>query len=233
MYKILNSTLWPIKDPTIIQLYSLATPNGRKVAIALEELEIPYEAHRVILGAGQQFESEFLEISPNNKIPAIVDPDGPDGNPLALMESAVIIRYLAEKAGGKLIPKDPRLQWECRQWMFFQMASLGPMFGQFGHFYKFAKENCNHPYPLERYETEAKRILSILDKRLENRAYVVDDEFTIADICCYPWVGCLEWGYGAKDYLKLSDYTNVTRWYEACYQRPAVQKGETVCPLDH
>lgn len=211
-----------------IQLYSLATPNGRKVSIALEELGLPYDAHRIDIMAGDQFAPEYVKINPNSKIPSIVDPDGPGGQPFSVMESGAILLYLAEKT-GKLIPKQARERYECLQWLFFQMGGQGPMFGQFGHFYKFAGENCDHPYPKERYTKEVKRLLAVLDRRLEGRSFLVADEYSIADIAAFPWVGCLDWGYGARDELDLKSYSHVEAWHERCAQRPAAVRGAKVC----
>ncbi len=216
--------------PDKIQLYSLATPNGQKVSIALEELGLPYDAHRVDIGKGDQFTPEFKAINPNSKIPAILDPQGPEGKPFPVMESGAILLYLADKT-KKLISQDPRTRWETIQWIFFQMAGVGPMFGQFGHFYKYAKAKCDHPYPIERYSTEAKRLLAVLDKQLEGKDYLVGNEYSIADIATFPWVGCLDWGYNAKDFLQLNQYKNVMEWYKRCSERPAAQRGAKVCPV--
>lgn len=214
-----------------IQLYSLATPNGRKVSIALEELGLPYDAHRIDISKGDQFTDEFIEINPNSKIPAIVDPDGPDGKPLAMMESGAILLYLAEKT-GKLMPSDPRLRNETLQWLFFQMASVGPMFGQFGHFYKYAGDKCDHAYPEERYRNEARRLLGVLNSRLEGRSYLVGNEYSIADIATFPWVGCLDWGYKAQQHLGVDEFENVTAWVARCEEREAVKRGNLVCGFD-
>jgi len=220
---------WPIEHPDRLQLYSLATPNGQKVGIALEELGLPYEAHKVNIGQGDQFTDEFKAINPNSKIPALVDPDGPDGRPLALFESGAILLHLAEKA-GKLLPTDPRRYSECVQWLFFQMANVGPMFGQFGHFYRFAKEKL--PYPIERYTNETRRLLGVLNTRLTSRPYLAGDEYTIADISTFPWVGCLDWGYHATEDLKLKeDFPHVVAWHVRCAERPASVRGAQVCPF--
>ena len=162
---------WPPKDPTIIQLYSLTTPNGVKVSIALEEMNLPYEAHLVSFGSHDQMSPEFLSLNPNNKIPAIIDPNGPNGEPLPLFESGAILLYLAEKT-GKFIPADPAERYECIQWMLFQVGGLGPMFGQFGHFHTVAADKITDPYPYERYLNEAKRLLNVLDGRLQARDYI-------------------------------------------------------------
>lgn len=214
-----------------IQLYSMATPNGQKASIALEEMGLPYEAHFIDIRKGDQFTPEFLAINPNNKIPAIVDPDGPGGKPITLFESGAILIYLAEKS-GKLLPADPRLRYETLQWLFLQVGGIGPMFGQFGHFYKFAREQCEHPYPLERYTNESKRLLGVLEKRLEGREYLVDEQYTIADIATFPWVGCLERIYDAREQLELEGFPNVLSWHERCAGRPAAKRGAVVCAPD-
>ena len=220
---------WPIEYPDRIQLYSLATPNGQKIGIALEELGLPYEAHKVNIQQGDQFTDEFKAFNPNSKIPAIVDPNGLDGQPLAIFESGAILLHLAEKT-GKLLPADPRKRSECIQWLFFQMANVGPMFGQFGHFYRFAKEKL--PYAIERYTNEARRLLGVLETQLTAHDYLIDNEYTIADIATFPWVGCLDWGYNATDDLKLKeDFPRVTTWYARCTERPASVRGATVCPF--
>ena len=220
---------WPIEHPERMQLYSLATPNGQKVSIALEELGVPYEAHKVNILEGEQFTDEFKAICPNAKIPALVDPDGPDGRPLAIFESGAILLHLGEKT-GKLLPTNPRQRSECIQWLFFQMANVGPMFGQFGHFYRLAKEKL--PYAIERYTNEARRLLGVLETRLVGREYLVDNEYTIADIATFPWVGCLDWGYNASDDLKLEEaFPKVMAWYARCTERPASVRGAKVCPF--
>jgi len=220
---------WPIEHPDWIQLYSLATPNGQKVSIALEEAGLPYEAHKVSIGQNEQFTDEFKAVNPNSKIPAIVDPNGPDGKPLAIFESGAVLLYLAEKT-GKLLPRDPRQRSEAIQWLFFQMAGVGPMFGQFGHFYKFAKEKL--PYAIDRYTNEARRLLGVLEKQLTGRAYLIGDKYTIADIATFPWVGCLDWGYNAGADLKLKeDFPQVMAWYARCMERPASVRGAKVCPF--
>lgn len=213
-----------------IQLYSLATPNGQKVSIALEEMEVPYDAHLINIMEGDQFTDEYIRISPNSKIPAIIDPDGPDGEPITLMESGAILIYLAEKS-GKFLSGNPRTRSETLQWLFFQVAHIGPMFGQFGHFYKYAKDACEDPYPVERYSTEAKRLLAVLDKRLDGRKFLVNDEYSIADIAVFPWVGCLDQFYEASEFLGLTNYKNVQQWFERCANRPAAKRGARVCSL--
>ncbi len=215
-----------------IQLYSLATPNGQKVSIALEEMGIPYDAHKIDIMEGDQFSNEFIKINPNSKIPAIVDPAGDNGAPLPIMESGAILVYLAEKS-GKFLPTDPTKRMETLQWLFWQMAGLGPMFGQFGHFTKFADgEAYDLTYGQERYTKEAKRLLAVLEKQLKGKKYIVGDEITIADFAIMPWVVCLDVHYGAKETLSLDTYKEISRWRDDILARPAVQKGMTVCGFD-
>lgn len=213
-----------------IQLYSLATPNGQKASIALEEMGLPYEAHRIDITKGDQFKPEFLKINPNNKIPAIVDPEGPDGKPLAIMESGAILIYLAEKS-GKFLSTDPRLRSETLQWLFFQVGGVGPMFGQFGHFFKHAADKCDHPYPKQRYTDETKRLLGVLDKRLEGRSYLVGDEYSIADMATVPWVNALSDFYEADAQLGLKTFKNVNAWTKRVSERPKTAAGMKVCAL--
>jgi len=210
-----------------IELYSLGTPNGQKISVALEEMGLPYNAHKVDIMNGDQFKPEFIKINPNSKIPAIVDPEGTDGKPLSIMESGAILLYLAQKS-KKFYPEDPRLQSEVLQWLFFQVGGVGPMFGQFGHFFKYAKEKCDHPYPVERYTNEAKRLLKVLDTRLEGKQFLVGEEYTIADMATMPWVYCLEVFYEAKDHLGLSDFKNVNAWKERLLDRPKTSRGMEV-----
>lgn len=211
-----------------LQLYSLATPNGQKASIALEEMGLDYEAHTVNIMDGVQFEDWYVKINPNSKIPALVDPDYNGG--LAIMESGAILLHLAEKA-QKFIPMDAILRSECLQWLFFQVGSIGPMFGQFGHFYKYAKDKCDHTYPVERYTKETKRLLKVLDKRLADNDYLVANEVTIADFATAPWVMCLDRFYKASETLELESFNNINRWLKALNQRPAFQKGLEICPL--
>jgi GSH-dependent disulfide-bond oxidoreductase len=212
-----------------LQLYSLATPNGQKVSVALEEMGLPYEAHRVNILKGEQFHPDFVKINPNSKIPALVDPDA-EGGPLCLMESGAILLYLAEKT-GLFLPKDTRGRAEVLQWLFFQMAGVGPMFGQFGHFYVYAGEKCNHPYPLERYAKESQRLLGVLDKQLADKPFIAGAQYSIADMAIAPWVHCLSHFYKADVILELQRYTHVQRWLGSFLARPAVQKGMLVCKL--
>lgn len=214
---------WPPQHPGRIQLYSFGTPNGRKVSIALEEMELPYEAHRIDILVGDQLDEDYVRINPNSKIPTIVDPSGPSGEPIAIMESGAILLYLAEKT-GKLLPAEPALRWEAIQWLFFQMASVGPYFGQFGHFFKFARDKTSDEYALERYANETKRLLGVLDRRLEGREFLVGGALTVADVATVPWIKGLEF-YGSEERLELARFTNVLAWVERCWSRPAFQRG--------
>jgi len=212
----------------MIHLYSLATPNGQKVSVALEELRLAYTPHTINILKGEQFTPDFVVLNPNSKIPVLVDEEGPNGSTVTIVESGAILLYLAEKTGG-LLSTDPVLRMETIQWLFFQMANIGPMFGQFGHFFKYAKDRCLDPYPLERYTTEAKRLLTLLDSRLANREWIVGEAYSIADIAIFPWVECLGQFYNAGEQLQLSEYSNVQEWLKRCLARPAVQRGMTVC----
>lgn len=213
-----------------IKLYSLATPNGQKVSVALEEMEIAYEAHTINIMEDDQFTPEFVSINPNSKIPAIVDLEGPEGKPHNVFESGAILLYLAEKT-GKFLPKEPAKRSETIQWLFFQMGGVGPMFGQFGHFYKYAKDKCDHPYPVERYTKEAKRLLGVIDKQLEGKSFLIGDEYTIADMSIFPWVICLDKFYEAKEHLELAKFKNVHSWIERILMRENSRKGLEVCSL--
>jgi len=215
---------WPARHPERIQLYSLPTPNGVKISIALEELGVPYEPHLVSFEKDDQMSPEFLSLNPNNKIPAIIDPDGPGGKPLALFESGAILFYLAEKT-GRLIPADAAGRYETLQWVMFQMGGIGPMFGQVGFFTKFGGKDFEDKRPRDRYVNEAKRLLRVLDKRLEERRWIMGDEFTIADIATFPWVRNLVGFYEAGDLVEFSRYANVKRVLDAFVERPAVKAG--------
>ncbi|RYE58454.1 MAG: glutathione S-transferase, partial [Hyphomicrobiales bacterium] len=188
---------WPAAHPDLLQLYSWPTPNGVKVSIMLEETGLPYEAHAIQIGKNETWTPEFLALNPNGKIPAIIDPNGPGGKPLALFESGAILLYLAEKT-GKFLPADPALRYETIQWVFFQMAAIGPMFGQVGFFHKFAGREFEDKRPLERYSAESRRLLDVLEKRLETRQWIMDD-YSIADIATLGWVRNLVGFYGAGD----------------------------------
>lgn len=220
-------TRWKPAHPDRIQLYSLATPNGKKAAIALEELDLPYEAHRIHIGEGDQFDPEYVAINPNSKIPAIIDPEGPDGTPITIMESGAILHYLARKT-GRLLPTDARGENQVMQWVFFQVGSVGPMFGQMGHFAKFAKGQTDD-YGERRYTKEVRRLLKVLDDRLEGRDWLVD-AFSIADIATVPWVTAIHF-YEVEDAVGWEDVHNVRRWVERFEARPAVQRGAAVTPF--
>lgn len=215
---------WPARYPDRLQLYSFPTPNGVKISIALEEIGLPYEAHMVNILKNETWTPDFLSINPNGKIPAILDPDGPGGKPLALFESGAILLYLAEKS-DKLIPTDPALRYETIQWVFFQMGGIGPMFGQLGFFYKFAGKDIADKRPLERYRDESKRLLGVLDTRLEGREWVMGDQFTIADISMLGWVRTLKVFYEAGEILGMDTFRNAIRWLDQGLARPAVQRG--------
>ncbi|MBB3009667.1 glutathione S-transferase N-terminal domain-containing protein [Cupriavidus alkaliphilus] len=215
---------WPAQHPDRIQLYSLPTPNGVKVSIMLEETGLPYEPHLVRFDTDDQLSPEFLSLNPNNKIPAILDPQGPGGKPLALFESGAILLYLADKS-GKLIPADPALRYETIQWVMFQMGGIGPMFGQLGFFHKFAGKDYEDKRPRDRYAAESRRLLKVLEQRLEGRAWIMGDEYTIADIATLPWVRNLVGFYEAGDLVGFKDFVNVRRVLDAFVQRPAVVTG--------
>ena len=204
----------------MIDLYTWSTPNGRKVSVMLEECGLPYRVHTVNIGAGEQFKPEFLALNPNNRIPAIVDPEGPDGKPLQLFESGAILVYLSAKAGGRFLPKTDRGKWIALQWLMFQMGGVGPMFGQAHHFMRAKKDEI--PYGSERYGAEAKRLYGVLEKRLSQTAYLAD-EYSIADIATYPWVARHEWHR-----VDLAAFPAVKRWYDTIGARPAVVRGMAV-----
>ncbi len=215
---------WPPRHPQRIQLYSLPTPNGVKVSILLEETGLPYEAHRVDFGANDQTSPEFLSLNPNNKIPAILDPNGPGGRPLPLFESGAILIYLAEKT-GQLLSKDPAQRYETLQWLMFQMGGVGPMFGQLGFFHKFAGKDFEDKRPRDRYVAESARLLGVLNQRLEGRSWIMGDDFSIADIAIFPWVRNLVTHYNAGDLVGYERFPNVARVLEAFVARPAVGRG--------
>ncbi|CAB3827600.1 glutathione binding-like protein [Achromobacter mucicolens] len=218
---------WPAQHPDRIQLYSLPTPNGVKASIMLEETGLPYEVHRVAFDTKDQFTPEFLSLSPNNKIPAILDPNGPDGKPLGLFESGAILVYLASKA-GQFIPADAAGRFETLQWVMFQMGGIGPMFGQLGFFHRFAGKDYEDKRPRDRYVDESKRLLTVLDQRLQGRDWVMGDQYTIADIAIFPWVRNLVGFYDAGDLVGFSSFKNVARVLDAFVARPAVAKGLTI-----
>ena len=215
---------WPARHPERLQLYSSPTPNGVKVSIMLEEIGLPYEPHYVDLGKDETWTPEFLSLNPNGKIPAILDPDGPGGKPLGLFESGAILLYLAEKT-GKLLPQDAARRYETIQWVFFQMAAIGPMFGQVGFFHKFAGRDIADKRPLERYANESRRLLGVLDKRLSGRDWIMGADYTIADVATLGWVRNLVGFYGAGDLVGYADFKQVAAWLERGLARPAVQRG--------
>ena len=221
---------WPPQHPDRLQYYGLPTPNGVKVSIMLEEVGLPYEAHLVNIMAGESHTPEFLSLNPNGKIPAILDPDGPGGRPLALFESGAILVYLAEKT-GKLLPADPAARYETLAWVMWQMGAVGPMFGQVGFFHKFAGKDYEDKRPRDRYVAEAKRLLGVLDSRVADREWVMGGDFTIADVSLLGWVRNLVGFYDAGELVGFSDYPAVAGWLERGLARPAVQRGLAVPSL--
>jgi len=215
---------WSAAHPDRLQLYSLPTPNGVKVSIMLEEIGLPYEAHLVDFNKDDQKTPEFLSLNPNGKIPAIIDPNGPGGQPLGLFESGAILQYLAEKT-GKLIPADPARRWQVIQWVHFQMAFVGPMFGQVGFFHKFAGKDYEDKRPRDRYVGESKRLLGVMDQHLDGRQWFMDDDYTIADISMLGWVRNLIGFYGARELVAFDTFRNVGAWLQRGLARPAVQRG--------
>jgi len=218
---------WPARHPERLQLYSLPTPNGQKVSIMLEETGLPYEPHRVGFDTNDQLSPEFLSLNPNNKIPAILDPDGPGGRPLPLFESGAILFYLAQKT-GQFIPPDPAGRYETLQWLMFQMGGIGPFFGQVGFFSKFAGKDYEDKRPRDRYVAEAKRLLAVLEQRLTGRSWIMGDACTIADIAVFPWVRTLINFYEAGELVGIAGFPNVTRVLEAFTARPAVIRGSEI-----
>ncbi len=219
------TTRWPAANPGVIQLYSYPTPNGVKVSIALEELGLVYEPHLVTLSDTDVRSAEFLSLNPNNKIPAILDPVGPDGTPLALFESGAILIYLAEKT-GKLLGASAADKYRVIQWVMFQMGGVGPMFGQLGFFHKFAGKDIDDPRPKARYVTEAQRLLAVVEKQLAGQDWIAGD-FSIADIALAPWLNALDF-YGAQDITGWADLKNVPAYVDRFYARPAVQTGKSI-----
>jgi len=215
---------WPARHPDRLQLYSLPTPNGVKVSIMLEETGLPYEAHLVSFEANEQLSPEFLSLNPNNRIPAILDPDGPGGKPLPLFESGAILIYLADKT-GQLLPSDPAQRYQVLQWLMFQMGGIGPMFGQVGFFHRFAGKDYEDKRPRDRYVTETKRLLGVLNRVLENRAWITGDLYTVADVATFPWINNLGGFYQAGELVGLSNFPHVTRALQAFMARPAVIRG--------
>lgn len=218
---------WPAQYPDRIQLYSFPTPNGVKASIMLEETGLPYEAHTVTLSDADVKSPEFLSLNPNNKIPAIIDPDGPDGAPIGLFESGAILIYLADKT-GRFIGSNATERAQIIQWLMFQMGGVGPMFGQLGFFYKFAGSEIEDKRPQERYINEAKRLLSVMDGQLEGRDWIAGD-YSIADMAIAPWLGALEF-YGARDVVGWENHKNLIAYWDRFTERPAVQKGRVTPP---
>ncbi len=215
---------WPAQHPDRLQLYSLATPNGVKISVMLEEIGLPYEPHLVDITRNESWTPEFLSLNPNGKIPAIIDPDGPGGRPIGLFESGAIMIYLADKT-GRLLPADPARRYETIQWLFFQNAGVGPMFGQVGFFNKFAGKAFEDKRPLERYVNESKRLLGVIEDRLAARAWIMGDDYTIADISLLGWVRNLIGFYEARDLVAFDSLRHVPAWLERGLARPAVQRG--------
>ncbi|MBO6755197.1 MAG: glutathione S-transferase N-terminal domain-containing protein [Roseibium sp.] len=222
---------WPAQHPDRLQLYSLPTPNGIKVSAMLEETGLAYEPHLVSFSTDDQMTPEFLSLNPNNKIPAIIDPNGPDGAPLALWESGAILIYLAEKT-GQFLPADPGEKYETIQWLMWQMGGLGPMSGQVGFFHKFAGKDFEDRRPFERYRDEVKRLLGVLDRRLEGREFIMGGDYTIADMASWPWVRTIDGFYEAGEHVGLMDMKNVLRWLETCKSRPASENAVNIPARD-
>jgi GSH-dependent disulfide-bond oxidoreductase len=215
---------WPAAYPDRIQLYSMPTPNGVKVSIMLEETGLAYEPHAINIMANESWSDEFLSLNPNGKIPAIIDPHGPGGQPLGLWESGAILVYLAEKT-GLFLPADPARRYETLQWVFFQMGGIGPIFGQLGFFHKFAGKDYEDKRPRDRYAAESKRLLGVLEQQLAGRTWLTGEEYTIADIATLGWVRNLIGFYGAGDLVAYDSLVNVPAWLERGLARPAVARG--------
>ncbi|QDD64959.1 glutathione S-transferase [Herbaspirillum seropedicae] len=222
---------WPAQHPDRIQLYSLPTPNGVKVSIMLEETGLPYEAHLVSFETNDQMSPEFLSLNPNNKIPAIIDPNGPGGQPLPLFESGAILLYLAEKT-GQFLPADAAARYQVIQWVMFQMGGVGPMFGQLGFFHRFAGKEYEDKRPRDRYVNESKRLLGVMDKRLAQSQWLGGDAYSIADIATFPWIRNLIGFYEAADLVGFQDFPHVARALEAFVARPAVVRGLNIPARD-
>lgn len=218
------TTRWPAAHPERIQLYSMATPNGVKVSTMLAECGLDFEAHKVSIMEGDQMTPEFLSLNPNNKIPAIIDPNGPNDQPIGVFETGAILIYLAEKT-GRFLSNDPSERYQTLQWLMWQMGGAGPMFGQFGFFHKFAGKDVKDPLPKTRYTDESKRLLQVLDNHLEGREVMVGGDYSIADITLWPWINVLGGFYDAAEVLELKRFTNVQRWLAMCLDRPASQVG--------
>lgn len=222
---------WPAQHPERLQLYSLPTPNGVKVSIMLEEIGLPYEPHLVSFERNDQLSPEFISLSSNNKIPAILDPNGPSNKPLALFESGAILIYLAEKT-GQLLSADPAQRYETLQWLMFQMGGVGPMFGQLGFFHKFAGKDFEDKRPRDRYVNESKRLLGVIDKHLDGKDWMVGNSYSIADIALFPWIANLIGFYGAGELVEYEQFKNVARVLAQFQARPAVQRGLNIPARD-
>ncbi len=222
---------WPPQHPDRIQLYSLPTPNGIKASAMLEETGLAYEPHLVSFATDDQMTPEFLSLNPNNKIPAIIDPNGPDGKPIGLWESGAILIYLADKS-GQLLSTEPTQRYQTLQWLMFQMGGAGPIFGQFGFFHKFAGSEIEDKRPYERYQNETKRLLAVMNGQLEKSEYISGDEYTIADIALWPWVRTLGGFYEASEELELEKFEAVNIWYNKCMERPASEKATNIPARD-
>ncbi len=220
---------WPATRPDVIQLYSLPTPNGIKASAMLEESGLDYEAHRVNFREGDQLTPEYLSLNPNNKIPAMIDPDGPGGAPIGLWESGAILIYLADKS-GRLLAADGAARYETLKWLMFQIGGPGPMFGQLGFFHRLGGRDFEDKRPLERYRDEALRLLGVLDGRLAGRGYVATDDYSIADLALWPWVAVLDGFYDAAELLNLGQFEHVAAWLERCEGRPASQAAKNIPP---
>lgn len=215
---------WPAQHPERIQLYSLPTPNGVKVSVMLEECGLPYEAHKVSFDSNDQFTPEFLSLNPNNKIPAIIDPQGPGGQPTGLWESGAILIYLADKT-GRFLAREGAARYQTLQWLMWQMGGVGPMFGQLGFFHKFAGKDFEDKRPRDRYAAEVRRLLGVLDGQLQGRDWIMGADYTIADVAVFPWVRNLVGFYGAGELVEFARFANVQRALDAFVARPAVQRG--------
>ncbi len=222
---------WPARHPDRIQLYSLPTPNGIKASAMLEETGLAYEPHLVSFGSDDQMTPEFLSLNPNNKIPAMIDPNGPDGKPLGIWESGAILMYLAEKT-GQFLSSEPVERYHTIQWLMFQMGGAGPMFGQFGFFHKFAGKEIEDKRPYERYQNESRRLLGVMDNRLQKSEYIATGEYSIADIALWPWIRTLSGFYEAGEELGLSEFAAVNAWLEKCSSRPASRKAINIPERD-
>jgi len=218
---------WPAQHPDRIQLYSLPTPNGIKASAMLEETGLAYEPHLVNFGTDDQLSPEFISLNPNNKIPAIIDPNGPNGEAFGIWESGAILIYLAEKS-GMLLSNDPAKRYETIQWLMFQMGGAGPMFGQFGFFHKFAGKEIEDKRPYERYQNESKRLMAVIDNHLKGREYMVGDEYSIADLALWPWIKTLKGFYEAGEALDMASYSHMMQWYKKCSARPASKKSTKI-----